>query len=696
MSSFKELNISNPGTSSKYGGDDTDLINKLFNGTVAGIPPVRIRSQNKFGFDDGIMWIYNQALSKKTTIRGQSNAPTTDVDLRLPPITGNDVLPALNLEQAWLKKQQYNLGLSMQEMVEPTTPGASFHHLFYGTDGHLYGKNSAGSIVDYDNIVANLNPKQYGAKIVVILEGTWKAIRADGTTISSNSNPQTVLQAAVNGLTASRTWKEKVKLFGFPTLSTLSIPSYVCLDLYDGGLKQADASNTNFLINSDTSAGNTQIEIMGGIIDGNKAGQGNTVNYSLRNSIALAKVTDSSVHDVYSVNSNQDFVYTGGCTNISVHHCNIYTPRKAGVFAGGDVYGNYGVTKFLFVRDNYMYNVGENPVALYPATDCWIERNACDTNVGGSGINCNGPRMHVNWNYVKNMGTIGLSIGIESGTAVGGYTPDESEVCFNFAELCPGGGIHTGASQVGERILFIGNKAKAPAGQTSTATGLRVSCTSNSIVAHNQGWGWSRNGLNCSGANVTFVGDARTAFFKNVHIHDNITWDNGANTADATQYRRSGINISNSLTTSYVAGILKNLNIHDNMSYDSGVGTQLYGLSLLSSDDCWIHENDLRNNVTGGFYSNGTNVGLIIERNKGYVTENGGSSTQSGNGSTKVFNIAHGLASAPTIPIAVAGSDDAIGPFKVTSDATNIIITYPVAPPNGTSNLIWRWRGQVV
>jgi hypothetical protein len=150
MSSFKELNISNPGTSTTYGGNDTDLINKLFNGVVAGIPAVRIRSQNKFGFDDGILWIYNQALSKKTTIRGQSNAPTTDVDLRLPPITGNDVLPALNLEQAWLKKQQLNLGMSLQEMDTPTPPGVSLHHVYVGVDGHLRRINSGGAVKDYD------------------------------------------------------------------------------------------------------------------------------------------------------------------------------------------------------------------------------------------------------------------------------------------------------------------------------------------------------------------------------------------------------------------------------------------------------------------------------------------------------------------------------------------------------------------
>ncbi len=72
-----------------------------------------------------------------------------------------------------------------------------------------------------------------------------------------------------------------------------------------------------------------------------------------------------------------------------------------------------------------------------------------------------------------------------------------------------------------------------------------------------------------------------------------------------------------------------------------------------------------------------------------------GRSTQSGNASTKVFNIAHGLSAAPTNVKITHGSDDATGSPTVTSDSTNVIITYPVAPPTGSSNLIWNWEATV-
>src|SRR5580765_1293916 len=76
--------------------------------------------------------------------------------------------------------------------------------------------------------------------------------------------------------------------------------------------------------------------------------------------------------------------------------------------------------------------------------------------------------------------------------------------------------------------------------------------------------------------------------------------------------------------------------------------------------------------------------------------ENSGKATFSGNASTKVFNIPHILSAAPSansINVTV-GSADAAGDFVITSDATNIIVTYPVAPPTGTNNIILYWRAR--
>lgn len=69
----------------------------------------------------------------------------------------------------------------------------------------------------------------------------------------------------------------------------------------------------------------------------------------------------------------------------------------------------------------------------------------------------------------------------------------------------------------------------------------------------------------------------------------------------------------------------------------------------------------------------------------------GGTSTQSGDASTKVFTIAHGLGALPDGAIVNHSSIDALGDFQTDVDATNITITYQVAPPSGTNNLSWIW-----
>lgn len=78
-----------------------------------------------------------------------------------------------------------------------------------------------------------------------------------------------------------------------------------------------------------------------------------------------------------------------------------------------------------------------------------------------------------------------------------------------------------------------------------------------------------------------------------------------------------------------------------------------------------------------------------------FYTVRRGTSTQSGNGSTKVFNIAHNLQAAPSFRTVVPGSSDALGSYYVTSDATNVIVTYAVAPPTGTNNLVFNWEAKV-
>jgi len=90
-----------------------------------------------------------------------------------------------------------------------------------------------------------------------------------------------------------------------------------------------------------------------------------------------------------------------------------------------------------------------------------------------------------------------------------------------------------------------------------------------------------------------------------------------------------------------------------------------------------------------------TGTDIRIRRNVGFVTENDGVATFSGDGTTTVFNIPHGLVSTPRVAWVMAESDDARGDKKVTRGATNITVTFATAPPAGTDNVVLGWKAEV-
>jgi hypothetical protein len=67
----------------------------------------------------------------------------------------------------------------------------------------------------------------------------------------------------------------------------------------------------------------------------------------------------------------------------------------------------------------------------------------------------------------------------------------------------------------------------------------------------------------------------------------------------------------------------------------------------------------------------------------------GGSISLTGNATQKIFNIPHGLSSAPDLYFALPKSSFAQGSYTYSADATNIILTYAVAPPTGALDYVW-------
>ncbi len=157
--------------------------------------------------------------------------------------------------------------------------------------------------------IANLNVVRT-ATYVVTANGAPAHVKAQADYVCDGTADDVEIQAAIDALTAGRTRKEKVLLIGsFTTAATLLIPSYTILGL-DGKVTLANAANCHMLQNSDTVGGNTQIEVRGGVWDGNKTNQvGNYFwDYFMR-------VTDLTLNDL----EVQNFISDGIHIRINSH-----------------------------------------------------------------------------------------------------------------------------------------------------------------------------------------------------------------------------------------------------------------------------------------------------------------------------------------------------------------------------------------
>ena len=140
----------------------------------------------------------------------------------------------------------------------------------------------------------------------------------------SGSDVVTVIQKAINNLTAGRTWKEKIVAKGNLSITTkLKLPSYTILEV-QGKFVLANNTNQTMISESDPINGNTQIEIIGGEYDGNRLN-----NTTGSDGIAFSKITNSYFKNMNISNFSRDgFVLDINCQNNYIDNCraenNIY------------------------------------------------------------------------------------------------------------------------------------------------------------------------------------------------------------------------------------------------------------------------------------------------------------------------------------------------------------------------------------
>ena len=101
---------------------------------------------------------------------------------------------------------------------------------------------------------------------------------------------------------------------------------------------------------------------------------------------------------------------------------------------------------------------------------------------------------------------------------------------------------------------------------------------------------------------------------------------------------------------------------------------------------------NILNNVTSGIYLTGTDSKMY--QNYGWKTENDGTTTFTGDGTTTTFSTAHGLVAQPSKYFMQALNDLAKNYSTFSADATYLYVNFSTAPPSG-STLNYYWYAEV-
>jgi len=211
------------------------------------------------------------------------------------------------------------------------------------------------NLTNADNLESTQLMGDYSYMIYVDPDNSsiYNAKAANGTICWSSTNMITVWEnVRDNGLTAGRDYKETVLLTGdFSLTSVMTVESYTSIYI-QGKITLANGVNYDggMIENSDLT-GDDQIEIIGGILDGNDAqqtsyGDGlkftNVTNLNVKNveiqnikmrgmwlvSCSNAKVLSNTIHDV----SVYDGIWLRDCTESYTNYNLVYNIGRSGIF----------------------------------------------------------------------------------------------------------------------------------------------------------------------------------------------------------------------------------------------------------------------------------------------------------------------------------------------------------------------------
>ena len=501
----------------------------------------------------------------------------------------------------------------------------------------------------------------------------------------------TVIQSALNNLTAGRTWKEKVVLKGGDYIfssTSLDIPSYTVLDM-----SQAKISGFTVPAISVTGTKN-DIEISGGILI--SGGVPTSVGFIA----TQAQVTYLSIHDIYM---------EGNCFNPWPTSSNPVKDDFGILLSGG--------AKNLDVYNIKAKNIG-NIVYVSGGGANWVSENWEIRNIKGEEIN-GAVYIRSQCKLVRNVVVSDVFVnkwwdGLVEVTAMNGgssqVTGEINGVAISNIEGYNGAGDCGGVALISENTVDT----------YATVHGITVN---NVTVETDRATYPTANGLafmaRCSGAgnndiydftvNGLYARDVKTGIVISTvllshgrGIISNAVFDNvyetGISTANVPSAPHGPLvykNILIKLNSAATRGILNTANLQnlEGIVYDKVTVTQANSAQYIIQDSPSGGNNIQYEVYYLGYVWGRFSLNSTVTPWKGRGGENTGTATFSGDGTTIAFTFGHGLTSQPTVvDIGKKHADIRALGWTWVGDGANITITFESAPPSGTNNVVFSWE----
>lgn len=466
---------------------------------------------------------------------------------------------------------------------------------------------------------------QQPASYIIWRDGSiYYAKSGTGSLEFSGTDASTVIQNAIDGLTSGRTWKEKVVLKGSFQVSGLVLYNYTFFDLTNGKLILKD--NVDGFAISATNGYN--IEIIGGIIDGNKD------NNAVGGGIHLADASNCTIKNMY-----------------------IFDCKVQGIDLGSPSHSSYG----NLITENFFYNCGE--ISSGEAIRLDGNENTASLNtidLAGYGIYVrNGYGNKVQNNVIKNTLNSGIAVSEQESPqtiVIGNYLYNCADGIYvshdSYNSIIQGNIINKTTSKYG---IWINNGKVICDGNiilNATQHGIYISSPSGEnasdiIVSNNYVFGSGWSGIRTNKDDIYFV--------NSINIKDNIvsfSFRHGI----CLKYTNIGIVGDNIIKnnnqdggTTYDAISLwdaqKITICYNKLFDDQTTKTQYYAIRESGASDFnIIKDNDIRNNRKK-ITIVGSNT--LISENAGFVTENAGNATLAA--ITSSITVNHGCDYTPTL-----------------------------------------------